>query len=85
VLSRYECPVCESAALIEGTNTVEMGHEGHSDVPIETVWLHPLRLTCEACHVVLDCTDELGAAGINSEIENEGVDAGDVYADLGRR
>lgn len=78
----YACPVCDSRALIEGTNTVETDYERHSDIPIETVWLHPARLTCEACHLVLDGTEELGAAGIDPEIENEGIDAGDVYVDF---
>jgi len=78
----YDCPACGSPALVEGTNSVETDWDTHTDVPSETVWLEATRLTCEACHLVLEGSEELEAAGIDPVMENEGIDAGDVYRDF---
>ena len=78
----FECPACTSGALIRGTNHVEVCYDDHSDYPIEVVILDATNLTCEACRLVLDGADELETAGIDPEIENEGVDPGEIYGDV---
>lgn len=78
----YECPVCGSGALIQGTNHVEVEYDRHTDYPAETVVLDATRFVCEACRLVLDGADELEAVGIDPEMENEGVNPGDVYGDF---
>jgi len=78
----YECPVCGSGALIQGTNHVEVEYDRHTGYPVETVVLDAIRFVCEACCLVLDGADELEAVGIDPEMENEGVDPGDVYGDF---
>jgi hypothetical protein len=61
---------------------VEVEYDRHAEYPSETVILDATRLVCETCRLVLEGADELEAAGIDPEMENEGVDAGDVYADF---
>jgi len=78
----YLCPACGNGALIQGINRVEAEYDRHTDYPTVTVLLDATRLVCDACRLVLDGADELEAAGIDREMENEGVDPGDVYADF---
>jgi hypothetical protein len=78
----YECPVCGGGALIQGTNHVEVEYDRHTDYPAETVVLDATRFVCETCRLALDGADELEAVGIDPEIENEGVEPGDVYGDF---
>jgi hypothetical protein len=77
----HECPACGSGALVYGTNRVEFDYDNHSDYPTAWVVLDANRLLCEVCHLVLDGTDELEAAGIDPEMENADVDPGDVYGE----
>lgn len=75
----HDCPACGSPALIEGTNSVETDWDTHSESPIETVWFTASQLRCEACHLVLNGSDELETAGVESTMVNEFVDPGDLY------
>jgi hypothetical protein len=77
----FECPVCGSGALVTGTNRVQTDYEQHSEYPTEIVVLDATLLVCEVCNLTLNGSEELDAAGIDVEIENDGVEVGDLYGD----
>jgi hypothetical protein len=60
---------------------VQTDYEQHSEYPTEIVVLDATLLVCEVCNLTLNGSEELDAAGIDVEIENDGAEVGDLYGD----
>ena len=75
----YECPVCASPAMVRGT-TIDAGdvEVEHDDGVIERWVPHAVLIVdafeCEICGYFVGGNDELAAAGIPHQVDNDRVD-----------
>lgn len=62
-----KCPICDSDAELEGNTEEEAVSGEDGPEPMLTFFAH--RFSCENCGLVLEDSDELSLANINSEID----------------
>jgi hypothetical protein len=89
VLEKYDeqtmrCPACDSTGVISGEHEfqrweVDVDEDGTANgYPVVTLWANEFK--CPTCGLHL-AMDELPAAGLETEIDVEDVDAEDFYPD----